>query len=193
MKKLSIAFTLVVGAVAGCAEPQVGDTIDDETVTEMSSALTTGQFRLHNYQTGLCLGTAAGTPNWGTPFITWYCDGSANQTFSQIPKRSGEAGAVELKNYVADNRCLHTSNANNGTQATVFWCESDYSQQIAGWKPIYSGNDLSGHECYRFKKEGSMTQVLGVAGGNPNRGTQAIMWTDFNNAYSHPDQFWCIY
>ena len=191
MKNLSIAFVLVVGSVAGCAEPQVGEV--DESVTETSSALTTGKFTLHNYQTGLCLGVAAGTPKWGTPLITWYCDNSANQTWSQYRKRSGEPGAVEMKNYVGSNLCMHTNSSTNGSPAEIFLCETSDSQEIVGWKPIYSGNDLKGHECYRFLKEGTTTQVLGVAAGNPNPGTQTIMWTDYNNAYRHPDQFWCIY
>jgi len=192
MKIPSIAFALVVGSLVGCGE--MPDGADDESVTQETSALgtlPTGKFELHNYDTGQCLGTSAGTPNWGTPFITWWCDGSANQTYSVLPKR-GVTGVIELKDYVAANKCLHTSNANNGTEATVFWCESDYSQQITGWKPIYSGTDLSGHECYRFQKEGATT-VLGVAGGNRNPGTKTIMWTDYNNAYYHPDQFWCVY
>jgi len=61
MKKLSIGFALVVGSVAGCAQPQVGEV--DEPVTETTSALgsaiLTGTHTLHNYQTGLCLGVAA--------------------------------------------------------------------------------------------------------------------------------------
>ena len=99
-----------------------------------------------------------------------------------------------LKDYVASNKCLHTNSpAVNGSPAMVFICDDDYGGQILGWKPIYSGPNLDGRDCFRFKKEGSTTEVLGVAGGNPNPGTKTILWTDFNNAYAHPDQFWCVY
>ena len=97
-----------------------------------------------------------------------------------------------MVNYVASNMCLHTNSpAVNGEPAVILACWLG-SSQVLGWKPIYSGTDFSGRECYRFMKEGSTTEVLGVAGGNPNRGTQTILWTDYNNRYSHPDQFWCV-
>ena len=87
MKKLSIAFALVVGSVAGCAEPQVGEV--DEPVTETTSALFTGTHTLHNYRTGFCLGVAE-NPAYGTPIITWSCDGSPNQNWTAVQKTQGD-------------------------------------------------------------------------------------------------------
>ena len=194
MKNPSIAFVLLASSLVGCGE--LPDAADDEGVTEETSALGTlpaypTKFRLRNYQTGLCLGVSAGTPTWGTPLITWYCDGSANQNWSQTTKYSAtdKGLVVAIKNYVAADRCMHTNSpAADGTPAVIFTCDG-----ILGWKPIYSGTNLEGHECYRFMKEQSATEVLGVAGGNQNMGTKTILWTDFNSIYGHPDQFWCIY
>jgi len=194
MKNPSIAFVLIASSLVGCGE--MPDGADDEGVTEETSALGTlpaypTKFKLKNYQTGLCLGVSAGTPTWGTPLITWYCDGSANQNWSQTTKYSAtdKGLVVAMKNYVAADRCMHTNSpAADGTPAVIFTCDG-----ILGWKPIYSGTNLEGHECYRFMKEQSATEVLGVAGGNQNMGTKTILWADFNSIYGHPDQFWCIY
>jgi len=198
MKKLSIAFALVVGSVAGCAEPQVGEV--NEPVTETSSAITTGTFKLHNFQTNLCLGVSAGNPNTGTLLITWTCDGSANQTWSAAPKATGDTSYYALKNYVADNRCMDVPYDSSGTKGQINICTSPLGGghspftpiEIAGWHLIYAGNDFSGHECYRLQHQPG-TLVLGVSGGNTAKGAQTILWTDYNDRYSHPDQFWCVY
>jgi len=195
MKNLSIAFALVVGSVAGCAQPQVGEV--DEPVTETSSAITTGTFRLHNFQTGLCLGVAAENPAYGTPLITWSCDGSPNQNWTAVQKN---ASYYQLKSAIAAEHCADAQGNTNGTQAKTNFCwticggssGSPPTVTLPGWKLLYAGNDFSGHECYRLQHEGGLL-VLGVSGGNTNRGANTILWTDYNNTFSHPDQFWCTY
>jgi Ricin-type beta-trefoil lectin domain-like len=200
MKNLSIAFALVVGSVAGCGE--LPDGTDDQGVTEESSALasnlTTSEFKLHNYQTGLCLGVAAGTPNTGTALVTWPCDNSANQTWIQTSKISGDRSAVHLQNSVAYNRCMTLKGASysagtNGAPGIIDVCQDPWTlSETYGWKPISAGTDNTGHACYRFQREGS-TKVIGVSGGKTAWGTPAILWDDFNSLSGHPDQFWCVY
>lgn len=196
MKKLSIAFALVVGSVAGCAEPQVGEV--DEPVTETTSALAS-TFRLHNYQTGLCLGVAAENPTYGTAIITWSCDGSPNQNWSAVQKTQGDTSYYQLKTAIAAEHCMDAQGNTNGTQVKSNPCTTlgggggtPGTVQLPGWKLLYAGTDFSGHECYRFQHQGGVL-VLGVSGGNTNRGANTILWTDYNNTYSHPDQFWCAY
>ena len=197
MKNLSIAFALVVGSVAGCAQPQVGEV--DEPVTETSSAITTGTFRLHNYQTGLCLGVAAENPAYGTPLITWSCDGSPNQNWTAVLK-TGDTSYYQLKTAIAAEHCMDAAANTNGTQVKTNNCTTlgggsnpnPGTLQLPGWKLLYAGNDFAGHECYRLQHQGGVL-VAGVSGGNTNRGANIILWSDYNNTFSHPDQFWCTY
>jgi len=192
MKNPSIAFVLVVGSIVGCGE--MPDATDDESVTEVSALLpTTTPFKLHNYQTGLCLGVAAGTPTVGTSLITWTCDNSANQTWIQIPKTQYDWETVLIKNYVADNRCMDVTNNLNGGQGRINYCMNG-STELPGWQPIYAGPDLNNHACYRLHHQGAgLYRALGVSGGNTNKGAQTILWTDFDDHFNHPDQYWCVY
>jgi len=61
------------------------------------------------------------------------------------------------------------------------------------WGPKSAGPDLNGKDCYRFAVRGAPTKVVGVSGGKPGAGVPAILWNDFNDQYTHPDQIWCVY
>jgi hypothetical protein len=187
MKNFTLALVSMLGLLGGCGTSPDGTF--DENVAEEEAALTTGPFTLHNYQTGLCLGVKGGTPTPGTPLITWHCDGSANQRWTRGYATKG--GHVPLINGVGPDRCLVTGNANNGTAATIDSCAS--SGSFNRWLPIYAGTDLSGHECYRFAKNGTQNKVIGVKGGNIAVGTPIILWDDFADSFGHPDQLWCVY
>jgi hypothetical protein len=50
----------------------------------LTTVSTASAFTLRNYQTGLCLGIAAGNPNPGTALVTWTCDGTPSQQWGQI-------------------------------------------------------------------------------------------------------------
>jgi hypothetical protein len=189
MKTLSLALVVAVGSLAGCGAPPDG-ALDDTFVTERA-ALTTGPFKLHNYQTGLCLGVKAGTPTAGTPVIPWTCDNSANQTWRQGVTAPQDPTFVQLRNDVAEKRCLRHGGGYLSS-AFIDECFDIYPQGFT-WKPISAGNDLSGHECYRFERFGSPGKVLSVLGGNPSPGATVSLWSDFNDPYGHPDQIWCVY
>jgi hypothetical protein len=192
MKKLSVALILAIVPLSGCgAQP---DGTLDESIAEESAALTDSPFALKNLQTGFCLGVQAGTPNYGTPFIVWTCDGSANQTFTKGPPSSYDPAFIKLKNGVGADRCLG-SGGWNGNPAALYHCSP--SDKWSNWKPIYAGNDSSGHECYRFSHEFQSQwppgSVFGVKGGSTAKGAPVITWTDFNNPHAHSNQFWCVY
>jgi hypothetical protein len=202
MKNPSIAFALVVSSLVGCGE--LPDAADDESVTEETSALTLpSTFKLHNYQTDLCLGVAAGTPTPGTPLITWTCDNSANQTWSAAPKKTGDTSYYAVKNYVADNTCMHVPYDSSGTKGQIASCGSPIGGgqnpftpiEIPGWHLVYAftvGPTSAPKDCYRLQHQPG-TLVLGVSGGNTAKGANTILWTDYNNRFTHPDQFWCVY
>ena len=120
------------------------------------------------------------------------CDGSANQTWSAAPKATGDTSYYALKNYVADNRCMDVPGELNGDKGRINYCMNG-STEIPGWQPVYAGPDLNNHSCYRLHHQGSRLITLGVAGGNPNKGAQTIMWVDFQDPHNHPDQYWCVY
>jgi hypothetical protein len=195
---LGALAALAIGSLAGCGAPNDNAALGplDESVGETSAALTTATFTLHNYQTGYCLGVAAGTPTIGTRMVVWTCDTSANQNWVQ---GSGPyaGGYVQLINGVATDRCLRGTNgvwidfANQGAWTEINHCGNGYDGDT-NWLPIYVGQDFTNHECYRFK-ELNIQGVLGVLGGNTSRGASAVTWHDFANQYTHPDQIWCVY
>jgi Ricin-type beta-trefoil lectin domain len=197
MKNPSIAFALVVGSLVGCGE--MPDAADDEGVTQEISALPT-TFKLHNYQTGYCLGVAAGTPTYGTALVPWTCDGSTNQTWSAVQKTQGDTTAYLMKNYVADSRCMQVPNYNNGAPGQIQPCTtlgggspgSPLTVEAQGWHLNPAGTDNAAHACYRLERPGT-TRVLGVSNGSGSPGTATILWDNFNDIYKHPDQLWCVY
>jgi hypothetical protein len=185
MKNVKIALVLA-SSLLGCGAP---DGAIDETLAEESAPLTDAPFTLRNYQTGLCMGVKGGTPTPGTRLITWPCDQSANQTWTKGPPYVSDPAFHQLKNSVAVNRCLHGLGSGNGAEAMIYTCGlAPYDV----WKPIYAGNDLNGHECYRFAQKAGQ-RVLGVKNGNTAPGTPIILWDDFNNQFLHPNQLWCVY
>jgi hypothetical protein len=188
MKKLSVALVLTIGPL-GCGAPAEG--ILDENVAAESAPLTNSPFTLRNFQTGLCMGVKAGTPTVGTPMIVWTCDNSANQTWTKGPPSSSDPAFILLKNGVAPDRCLYDGHT-NGQQAWIGTCNPVFAPYNA-WKPIFAGTDSLGHECFRFASQGGPTKVLGVKGGSTTLGTPVVIWSDFNNSVTHPDQLWCTH
>ena len=49
------------------------------TISGLTAVTPVNAFTLQNYQTGLCLGVAAGNPNPGAALVTWPCDGTPSQ------------------------------------------------------------------------------------------------------------------
>jgi hypothetical protein len=189
MKKPFPTLILATASLAGCGELPEGSNAIDDNVSQQNAALTDSAFTLHNLQTNYCMGVEAGTPTVGTPLVVWRCDRSANQTWTKGPGWASNPAFVRLTNHVAADRCLH-SYAINGEIPEIFNCLPDPHEY---WQPIYVGNDLTGHECYRFSNVEFPTKVLGVEGGSTQEGKPIMVWTDFNNQFTHPDQFWCIY
>ncbi len=186
MKNLPIVMILAISTLGGCGAPDEGL---DESVAVEFEALTDAPFRLVNYQTGLCMGVAGGNPTWGTKFVTWYCDWSANQYFTK--QNSSTAGYVYLRNQVADRHCVVQRTLTNGSLTVSDPCFGFDNQEA--WKPIYAGTNLQGKECYRFESRGAPGKVFGVSGGSTAVGTSIILWDDFKNQWTHPDQIWCVY
>jgi hypothetical protein len=173
----------IASSLAGCGE------MTDDGVVETSSALTTNPFTLHNYQTGLCMGVAAGTPTIWTKMVTWECDASANQTFHQGGAFADPA-YIRIANNVAADRYLAILGSSNNDPVMI---DSYYPADWQGWKPIYAGTDLNEHECYQFEAKYAMGKVIGVSGGYAQHGGSIVIWSNFNDQYGHPDQFWCVY
>jgi hypothetical protein len=87
---------------------------------------------------------------------------------------------------------VHTDQFTNGSQIKIRSCISQLDNNL-GWKPIYAGTNLDNRECYRFENYGAQGKVFGASGGNTAPGTPVILWSNFNNQYTHPDQLWCVY
>ena len=140
------------------------------------------------------MGVAAGTPTVGTKLVTWTCDNSANQTWHKGGAATASPDFFLLVNHVAEDRCLH-NHASDGDQSMIAPCAVGWWHE--SFKPIFSFSitdaDNVTHECYRFASLEDSTKVIGVIGGHTTPGSQIMMWGDFNNRFTHPDQFWCIY
>jgi hypothetical protein len=189
MKNAKVVLFMVLSSLGGCGAP---DGALDESLAQESAPLTDSPFRLRNFQTGLCLGVKAGTPTAGTPLIVWTCDGSANQTWTKGAASPSDPAFLLLRNSVAPDRCLHTIGTGNGAQTAIYTCDLVWNPYNT-WKPIYAGNDSLGHECYRFANKKNPARVFGVKGGSTSLGAPVVLWDDFNDAFGHPDQFWCVY
>jgi hypothetical protein len=187
---------LVVGSLAGCGDGTMDDGLVQTTSAVSDPGLTTGKFTLHNYQTGLCLGVAAGTPTRGTPLVVWTCDQSANQNWQQLTGASF-VGWIELQNFVADDRCMNDIGnvlSSDGTKIGIDKCyDTDYGGVILNdsFQAHYVGNDLNGNECYNFVDQNAL--AVGVSGGKTGNGQPIILWSNFHDPYNHPDQIWCVY
>ena len=187
MRKLALTLLVATGLLEGCGD--LPDAAVDEEITQTSSPLTNSPFTLRNYQTGLCMGVRAGNPAVTTTFATWACDGTPNQTFHKGEAYPSDPSAFWLVNHVAADRCVH-GNAANGVLPFILNCIQDIHEY---WRPVFSGYDFSGHECYRFQSAQNPTKLFGVRAGITSPGTDIMVWDDFNDRFGHPDQFWCIY
>ena len=180
---------LVIGIGAGC-----GEVPDNNFAQTTADPLTARVFTLHNYQTNYCLGVRAGTPTVGTTLVVWDCDGSANQNWQQTTLANG---LYRVKNFVANDRCLDATRQPYGTypkgdSVDINLCDSPTASV---WDVTPAGPDLSGHPCYQFSNsyDGTVPMVMGVSAGSTARGASVIIWDDFYNANTHPDQYWCVY
>jgi hypothetical protein len=193
--KIGALLAVVLGSLSGCGA------MPDENVDTVTAGLTTDVFRLHNFQTNFCLGVRAGTPTVYNNMIVWDCDGSANQNFQQQTPSGIPAPFVELKNFVADDRCLAgvgtvSGTSSNGSAVIIYNCGTVPAIYLE-WNPVLAGNDFDGHQCFQFvsawKDSKGKDLVLGVLGGSTQRGTSAVLWNNFNDRFGHPDQFWCAF
>lgn len=203
MAKLGGFVTLAIGLFAGCGAPP-DDAVDDG-VVQTTASLTSGVFTLHNYQTDFCLGVQAGNPNWGTHFVVWECDTSANQNFQQLTGSFLPAGFIGLKNFVKGNTCLNVDDypagvGGNGEKEITLSCpDANYAAWYQEWKAVPAGTDFAKHECYQFVSAGGPDPangkdfVLGVQGGSTSHGTSVMIWDNFQDRFNHPDQYWCVY
>jgi hypothetical protein len=185
---------VVVGFGAGCDGMEPGD--EAEGVETTSSELTLPkQFTLHNYRTNYCLGVAAGNPNPGSKMVVWHCDGTANQNFQPVANPNGR---FTVKNMVGTNRCLDVTRGQyvtytNGSPVDIGLCDAPTTQ---AWDLIPAGPDMHGNPCYQFGDQygpNNVKLVMGVSGGSTAEGAAVIMWENFSNFSTHPDQYWCVY
>ena len=154
-------------------------------------------FTLHNFATNFCLGVAAANKNPGAALVVWPCDGTDNQQWSGTLTEG--AGYSEFFTSVTANRLLAVTNGkvNNGSPI-IDQTETGSGDQF--WEPVPIGRDFNGNACFYFRNfGGDGTKVMGVSGGNRNKGTAVIIWDLFLDAnglpdwMGHPDQFWCAY
>ncbi|MES1190586.1 MAG: RICIN domain-containing protein [Steroidobacter sp.] len=136
-------------------------------------------FTLRNYQTGLCLGIAAGNPNPGTALVTWTCDGTPSQQWLQINLQyysnywgSGYIEAFGASDF-GSNQDFILSSGLAGYGVSGFNIASTSVIGVSGgiikdgtpliewgtynyvvnqrWQSVPMGSDFSGHECYIFE------------------------------------------
>lgn len=165
-------------------------------------------FQLKNFQNQtLYLGIAAGTPTAGNKFIVWTHDvpASGNQTFSVTGAFIGTPGSpassvvpgsqINLFDGVAMSALVDIvgNTANDGTSVVVGY-SSNLGKQL--WRVDDSvGIRSNGSPCYRFvnaTSANSKPEVIGVSGGNPQKGGSIITYHTFSDYWNHYDQFWCV-
>jgi hypothetical protein len=195
-RRLSTLVMLAIGSFGACGEAPEGPADKgaadkspaDETLVDKMDALTTG-FTLHNYQTGYCLGVAAGTPTINNKFVVWRCDKSANQNFQIRQTSSSPSGYFELMNMVAEDRCMDSS----GPVLDICW-DYDFNADVPNddWHltPVLNSN---GATCYNIDSKLWPGYVMGVAGKSTAMGATVIMWPNWKDPVGHPDQLWCAY
>jgi hypothetical protein len=195
---LSGLVLLGIGSLVGCGEaPATPEGTPDQGVVETTSAVTPGSFTLHNYQTGLCLGVAAGTPAEGTKLVTWDCDNSTNQDFLLNSPPVVPAPYLELVNLVAADRCVQPQGIGNDGEPIIIsrcWSADDNINYFYAdnWK-FTAVALIPGHACFNIGVEGAPEEVLTPSGGRTDRGTAVVLWHNFHDLTHHPGQAWCYY
>jgi hypothetical protein len=150
----------------------------------------------------LCMGASGGTMTPGTHLIIWHCDQYKDQDWSMVSFSGsyGYPGYFQIYDNGAPappadaSRCIATgpngSDA-DGAVAVIWNCSANTDDQ--GWYPVYTGQDMSGRNCYYFQQMKAWEylgkiRVLGVSGGNVVNGQPIILW-DYGKW--NLDQRWC--
>ena len=144
---------------------------------------------LQNYDTGNCIGAAAGKTAPGTPLVDWPCDGTLSQNWNFTNYWTTILGPMDFR-YVNGKpmfvqMCMGVaaSKKDDGTPVILWDCNGK-ADQI--WYPYYVASQ-NGNNCYIFFDFNSNTLLTDwdeVQGGKI-----AIEWgstTDFRS-----DQIWC--
>jgi hypothetical protein len=140
---------------------------------------------------GMCLGVLGGNMANGTPVVTWACNGHPDQQW-QITTYGGTPGSTSnftsytmLRNAQDPSKCLGVlgSATANGSNLVIWDCDGTTDQN---W--LFFQEDAYGCYAVQDLTPWPVIEVMGVLGGNPSNGSQAVIW-DF--LPTHLDQFWC--
>lgn len=146
MRKFSFGLILVLATISGIA------------VTTAANA-----FTLRNYQTGLCLGIAAGNPNPGTAMVTWTCDGTPSQQWGQITSVLSSNGWQQI--YVYSSSFTPTRFISSGPYGQPFYLSSGLATLTTTANNTTSPIGTTS------------TSVVGVRAGLMSNGTALIEWS----------------
>ncbi len=133
-----------------------------------------------------CLGVLGGNMTNGTPVVTWTCNGHADQTWviNGVPGQS----QTTIRNSQNPNKCLGVLAAatSDGSSLVIWDCNGKPDQE---WGLIPYNNQRNGpFGCFTIQNFNASSKVMGVLGGNPTDGAQAVLWDPI---MGHLDQAWC--
>jgi hypothetical protein len=143
----------------------------------------------------------------GAPLITWACNGTASQVWTQgeltVNGNLGGFPAYTLQSFVTENcrGCLtlvagvYGNEMTDGTQV-ITWTQdfNSVSTDNQGWA-MEPYTEKNGNQCYQILNAGTKTGTpfsLGVQDASTAQGTPIVIWQDTNNIEFHMDQIWCV-
>jgi hypothetical protein len=158
-----------------------------------------------------CLGVQGASGQVGTQIITYTCNGSADQNWTEqfFPLSLGYnyyfTGQVRnntdppLRDMV-----LGVAGGVIGPSKDIIdWTTFSPAHGDQGWKKVYAVTDSAQHMCYYFLNyatPNNSTSVLGIAGFVPSNGTHVVVeelykvpGTNNPDTGGHSEQYWCAY
>jgi hypothetical protein len=136
-----------------------------------------------------CLGALGGNMTDGTPVVTWACNGHPDQKW-EVDGIPG-TGLTQIRNAKDPGMCLGVLAAatSNGANLVIWECNRSLDQEWS-FSPFNSGIVNGPAGCFTVFNVNAPAKVLGVLGGNPADGAQAVLWDSLAGA-AHFDQAWC--
>lgn len=134
-----------------------------------------------------CLGVQGGNMTNGTHIVSWTCNGHPDQTW-EITGAPGN-NISTIRNSQDTSKCLgvQASATGNGS-ILVIWDCNGHTDQNWIFQPWTADNRNGPFGCFNIENQNAAPKVLGIQGGSPADGAQAVIWDLLTG---HHDQVWC--
>jgi hypothetical protein len=138
---------------------------------------------------GECLGVVNGNMTNGTHVVSWTCNGHPDQTWEISGSPGGNT--TTIRNSQNTSKCLGVQgSATSDGSILVIWDCNGNTDQNWTFQPWMADNRNGPFGCFTIQNQNAAPKVLGILGGNPTDGAQAVIW-DRLTGLGHHDQVWC--